>query len=186
MLRVRDDDADAFGELMSLYWPRIFGHFYRSLRDRQEAEDLTQDVFLRLYRSRKRYQPRARFTTWLYHISQNVARNAFRSRKKPRPMPLDGKLEWDDSADSRGLLADYREAPGRPIERTEVALLVRAAVANLGDRQRTAMEMHQFEDHTYAEVAQRLDMSPDAAKSLLYRARNQLRDVLAGYMDHTD
>src|SRR5438128_1953189 len=76
MLRVRKDEPGAFAELLELYWTRIFGRFFRWLNDRQEAEDLAQEVFLRLYRSRKRYQPRARFSTWLFHIAQNVARNA--------------------------------------------------------------------------------------------------------------
>ena len=79
MLRVRDDDPGAFAELLRRYGARIFGHFFRVLGDRQEAEDLTQEVFLRVYRSRKRYQPRARLATWLFHITQNVARNAIRS-----------------------------------------------------------------------------------------------------------
>src|SRR5262249_46242573 len=82
MLRVRRDDGGAFAELLARYGPRIFGHFFRGLGDRQEAEDLTQEVFLRIYRSRKRYQPRARFATWLFHITQNVARNALRSRRR--------------------------------------------------------------------------------------------------------
>src|ERR1700733_12809626 len=72
MLRVQRDEAGAFAELVETFWQRIFGRFFRALHDRQEAEDLAQEVFLRLYRSRKRYQPRARFTTWLFHISQNV------------------------------------------------------------------------------------------------------------------
>src|SRR2546430_1605246 len=89
MLRVRNDDQQAFAELLDHYRPRIFGHFFRVLANRQDAEDLTQEVFLRLYRSRKRYQPRARFATWLYHITQNVARNAIRSRRRRPSVQLD-------------------------------------------------------------------------------------------------
>src|SRR2546421_5018729 len=82
MMKVKRGDQRAFTELVERYWTQIFGHFYRRLGDRQEAEDLAQDVFLRLYRYRKRYQPRAKFATWLYHITQNVARNALRSRRR--------------------------------------------------------------------------------------------------------
>ena len=82
MLAVQREEPGAFEKLVQRYWPRIFGHFFRRLGDRQEAEDLAQDVFLRLYRHRKRYQPRAKFATWLYHISRNVARNALRSRRR--------------------------------------------------------------------------------------------------------
>src|SRR5215469_1739733 len=82
MLRVRDDDGDAFAELAARYSARVFGFFCRRLGDRQEAEDLTQEVLLRLFRSRHRYQPRARFSTWVFHVTQNVARNALRFRKR--------------------------------------------------------------------------------------------------------
>jgi RNA polymerase sigma-70 factor (ECF subfamily) len=80
------------------------------------------------------------------------------------------------------LLCGAAEAPSRPLERAELAGVVRAAVAGLGERQRVALELHQFHDHTYAEVAARLDMTAKAAKSLLYRTRNQLRDRLTPFM----
>jgi RNA polymerase sigma-70 factor (ECF subfamily) len=180
MLRVRDGDESAFGLLQQRYGPRVFGYFCRQLRDRSEAEDLTQDVFLRLYRSRLRYEPRARFATWIFHITQNVARNALRSRRRHPCVRLDPAAACD-----RGLLdvlAEQADAPSQPLERDELAGVVRAAVAELACRQRTALELHQFHDCTYAEVAARLDMTPKAAKSLLYRARNQLREVLLPFM----
>src|SRR5262249_14142179 len=88
MLRVQRDEPGAFAELLKRYWTPVFSRLYRQLGDRQEAEDLAQDVFLRLYRSRQRYQPRAKFTTWLFHIAQNVARNALRSRARHPCVPL--------------------------------------------------------------------------------------------------
>jgi RNA polymerase sigma-70 factor (ECF subfamily) len=182
MLRVRDDDAGAFAELLARYGSRIFGHFFRMLGDRQDAEDLTQEVFLRVFRSRKRYQPRARFATWLYHITQNVARNAIRSRKRHPCVQLDVLAGPEAGSLFEGLLYDHGEEPSRPVERAEVARVVRSAVSGLAGRQRTAVELHQFEDRTYNEVAARMDMSPEAAKSLLYRARNQLRASLAVFM----
>lgn len=182
MLLAREDVPGAFDLLMQRYWPRIFGHFFRSLGDRQEAEDLTQDVFLRLYRSRKRYQPRARFATWLYHVTQNVARNAIRSRRRHPTVHLDALASGNDGALLDALLSDRGEEPSRPVERAEVASVVREAVSTLASRQRTALELHQFEDWTYNQVAAQLDMSPEAAKSLLYRARNQLRETLSVFM----
>lgn len=181
MLRVRDDDQVAFAELLDRYRARIFGHLFRMLSNRQDAEDLTQEVFLRLYRSRKRYQPRARFATWLFHITQNVARNAIRSRRRRPSVQLD-VLAGPSESPAESMLFDRGEEPSRPVERAEVAAQVRAAVSTLVGRQRTAVVMHQLEDRTYNEVAARMDMSPEAAKSLLYRARNQLRECLAGFM----
>ena len=77
-----DGDAEAFGQLVRAYSRRVVGYFCRQIGDRAEAEDLAQDVFLRLYRSRARYQPKARFGTWVFHIMQNVARNAMRYRRR--------------------------------------------------------------------------------------------------------
>lgn len=181
MQRVAAGDDDAFAQLQARYSSRVFGYFCRQLRDRSDAEDLTQDVFLRLYRSRGRYQPRARFATWIFHITQNVARNALRSRRRRPSVNLD-----PESPATRGLmevlLCDRGDEPSRPVERDEIADVVRAAVAELAGRQRTAVELHQFHDRTYAQVAEQLEMTPKAAKSLLYRARNQLREVLTPFM----
>jgi RNA polymerase sigma-70 factor (ECF subfamily) len=181
MMRVREGDDASFAELADRYRPRVLGYFCRQLGDRSEAEDLTQEVLLRLYRSRTNYEPRARFTTWIFHITQNVARNALRSRRRHPAVFLD--VRADDERRLEGLLADEGDSPSRPLERHELAGIVRAAVADLDGRQRTAMELHQFEDRTYAEVAAKLAMTPKAAKSLLYRARNQLRTLLAHFVE---
>ena len=177
MHRVKGGDDDAFAILQEQYAPRVFGYFCKQLRDRAEAEDLTQEVFLRLYRSRSSYQARAKFATWIFHISQNVARNAHRSRRR-RPC-----INFDpETAARRGLLeattSNSDTTPSHSLERAELAGQVRAAVASLARRQRSAVELHQFHDRTYAEVAEDLSMTPKAAKSLLYRARNQLREML--------
>jgi RNA polymerase sigma-70 factor (ECF subfamily) len=181
MLRVQRGDASAFQELQGRYHSRVFGYFVKQLRDRADAEDFTQEVFLRLYRSRERYQPRARLATWIFHITQNVARNAIRSRRR-HPTVRFASNPAENGATMDSQLMDRAETPCRPLERSEIRHVVRAAVSGLMGRQREALELHQFQDHTYAEVAKVLQMSPKAAKSLLYRARNQLREVLAEYM----
>jgi RNA polymerase sigma-70 factor (ECF subfamily) len=172
MLRVQRDEPGAFAELERCFRSQIFARCYRWVGDRQEAEDLAQDVFLRLYRSRRRYKPTARFGTWLFHITQNAARNALRARKRRPCLPL-GVLA-DRPGEPRQQVG-LSEPPSRQLERLELADEVRAAVADLGHRQRLALEMQQFQHRTYAEVAAALKMSPKAAKSLLYRARIQLR-----------
>ncbi len=182
MLRVRHGDASAFDQLERRYWLRVFGRLYRWLGDRAEAEDMTQEVFLRLYRYRERYQPRARFATWLFYITRNVARNALRSRRRRRPCLHLESLERGEAASGEWLLPDRGDSPSRPLERAELAGQVRSAVSGLGERQRAAVELHQFHDRTYTEVAAALDMTPKAAKSLLYRARNQLRASLEPLM----
>jgi len=184
MQRVQRDEPGAFAELLKRYWTQVFGRLYRQLGDRQEAEDLTQDVFLRLYRSRGRYQPRAKFTTWLFHITQNVARNALRTRARRPCVPL-GRLagQDDENRPPDRFLSERWEAPARPAERAELAGVVRDAVAGLGLRQRQALELHQFQDWTYEEIAAEMAMSLPAAKGLLYRARNQLRELLGALIE---
>jgi RNA polymerase sigma-70 factor (ECF subfamily) len=179
MLRVQAEETGAFAELVEQLSGRIYARLQRLVQDRQEAEDLTQEVFLRLYRARERYQPRAKFSTWLFHITQNVARNALRSRRRRRWLHtgmLDGAGEE---------LSERTALPGRvgdALERRELAQAVRSAVAGLVGRQRRAFEMQQYQDRSYAEIARAMALSPKAAKSLLYRARIQLRDLLAVYL----
>jgi RNA polymerase sigma-70 factor (ECF subfamily) len=181
MLRVQKDDATAFAELLRRNWSYVFGRCYRRLRDRQDAEDLAQEVFLRVYRGRKSYQPRAKFSTWLYHITQNLLRNTIRSRRRHPCVHL-------DSLACSPLLVNHLfrnpcESPSQPIERAEVAKIVRNAVSHLAHRQRRAVELQQFHNSSYEQVAAKMDMSPKAAKSLLYRARNQLRASLTSLKD---
>jgi RNA polymerase sigma-70 factor (ECF subfamily) len=177
MLRVQRDEPGAFAALVERFGPLVFGRFFRQLGNRQEAEDLVQDVFLRLYRGRKRYRPSAKLATWLFHITQNVARNAFRARRRHPYVSMtalhrEGK-GWAETGTHR-----QEDSPSHPLERRELASIVRSAVSGLAGRQRVALELHQFQDLTYVEVARELDMTPKAAKSLLYRARNHLRESL--------
>jgi RNA polymerase sigma-70 factor (ECF subfamily) len=182
MLRVQRDEPGAFAEMVENLRPRIFGRFIRSLHDRQEAEDLTQEVFLRIYRSRKRYEPRAKFTTWLFHITQNVARNAIRRRRRHAWLRY-GALENDQDEGLQRCLGRPACLPSERLERGELAKLVRGAVAELLGRQRRALEMHHFQDRSYAEIAHLLDLTPEATKSLIYRARLHLRDGLQAALD---
>jgi RNA polymerase sigma-70 factor (ECF subfamily) len=175
MMRARRGDVVAFAELVDRYWPPVVGWFVRQLGDRQDAEDLAQEVFLRIYRARHRYRPRAKFSTWLFHVAANVARNAVRSRRRRPCRPL-GRLcgPLGDDAFSRRYLPDRGGDPARPLERAELAGQVRGALAGLAGRQRLALEL-KCEDRSYQEIARRLALSPEATKSLLYRARQQLK-----------
>jgi RNA polymerase sigma-70 factor (ECF subfamily) len=180
MLRVQRDEPGAFAALVAAYWSRVFGKFVRQVGDRQEAEDLAQDVFLRLYRSRKRYRPRAKLATWVFFIARNVGRNALRRRRRKKLTPVGLAFDGEDFPGLGHMTDDA--APAAPLERAELARLVRGAVAGLNGRQRRAVEL-QFDDQSYAEIADALAMSPKAAKSLLYRARNELRFALLPFAE---
>jgi len=178
MFRVQRDEPGAFAELTERFSARIFARLYRTLHDRQEAEDLTQDVFMRLYRSRRRYQARAKFSTWLYHITQNVVRNALRRRRRHAWLHFGPLQREEDGHRERARRDPDPQTPSAALEQRELVQAVRGAVATLAGRQRTALEMHQFQDRSYAEIAAALALSPEATKSLLYRARLQLRGPL--------
>jgi RNA polymerase sigma-70 factor (ECF subfamily) len=176
MLRVQRDEPGAFAQLVERYWTQVFGRFFRRLGDRQEAEDLAQDVFLRIYRHRRRYQPRAKFATWLYHITENVARNALRSKRRKAALHITALVgAKEDCAQFDSFGQSREQSPSSELERAELTNMVRTGVAGLAGRQRLALELHQFHERSYAEVAAEMDMTPKAAKSLLYRARHQLR-----------
>jgi RNA polymerase sigma-70 factor, ECF subfamily len=181
MLRVREGDNASFAELVHSYGRRVLGFFRREISDRAEAEDLTQEVFLRLYRYRHRYKPRARFATWIFFIARNVARNARRTQRRHPSVQMNAPAEEQQTV-LNAYLSSQREGPSSSMERDELMRVVRTAVALLGDRKRTALEMHQFQERTYAEVAEVLQMTAKAAKSLLYRARLELRTVLLPFM----
>jgi RNA polymerase sigma-70 factor, ECF subfamily len=173
MLRVCGDEPDAFAALMRQLHPRVFGQLLHLLHDRQEAEDGAQEVFLRLYRSRKRYAPTARFSTWLFHITHNVARNALRRRRRQQWLRV-GLLPDDEAAAPR-----ESSSPSDRLERGEMIERVRYALAGLMARQRQALEMQEFDHCSCAEIAAALALTPEATKSLLHRARLQMRVILA-------
>jgi RNA polymerase sigma-70 factor (ECF subfamily) len=151
------------------------------------AEDLTQEVFLRIYRSRAKYEPGAKFATWIFTIAGNVARNAARSHgRRKEVIEADTRRGRDDSEgnlltkmalDASGLM------PARLVEGEERAELVRQAVDKLGERQRMALMLSRFENMSYVEIAEAMDLTSKAVKSLLSRARVNLRDALAEYID---
>ena len=186
MLRVQRDEPGALAELVAQYWSRVFGRFLRHLGDRQEAEDLAQDVFLRIFRNRHRYQPKASFATWLFHIAHNVASNAVRDRKRRKEYQVanpdpnqSGVLSIEQMA-----IASTGAMPIRKLDKTERADMVRLAVESLNDRQREALLLSKFEGLCYQDIADTMELSVQAVKSLLSRARVNLKVLLEPYLDH--
>jgi len=188
MLEVRGDSAPAFEELMLRFQGRLVTVLEHLVGNRDQAEDLAQEVFLRVYRSRKTYEPGARFSTWLYTIANNVAINALRSRSRRREVNLDarGSGPWGASPLERIVQASSGQMPARQLDKVEVRDIVRAAVGALNDRQRMAVLLSKFEEMSYADIAQSMQMSPQAIKSLLSRARVNLREVLQPYLERGD
>ena len=185
MLKVRDeDDATAFEELMLRYQNRLLTILEHLVGDRSLAEDLTQDVFLRVYRARSRYQPGAKFSTWLFTIANNVARNAKRTLSRRREVRVAPGASGEMSANP--LEQMVKEASGlmptRQLDKVEMSEIVRLAMESLNDRQRMAVLLSKFEAMSYIEIAETMELSVPAVKSLLSRARNSLRQVLEPYL----
>jgi len=186
MLEVRDDSAAAFEELVRRYQGRLITVLEHLVGNRDLAEDLTQEVFLRVYRSRKTYLPGAKFSTWLFTIANNAALNALRSRSRRREV----RLRTQDSARSgvrameAVLAASSGLMPTRQLDKAEMRDVVRMAVEALNDRQRLAVLLSKFEELSYADIAEIMNISPQAIKSLLARARCNLREVLEPYLEH--
>ncbi len=187
MLRVQDGDAGAFEELVRRYQARLVRLFHHIGPSPAVAEDLTQEVFLRVYRARSRYEPGAKFATWLFTIAANVARNAARMHGRRREVSeADTKRGVNDSQPNliSGLALDASGLmPARLVEGEERAAIVRRAVESLGERQRMALILSRFENMSYLEIAETMGLTSKAVKSLLSRARVNLKEALADYIE---
>lgn len=183
MLQVRNGDAAAFEELVLRYQNRLVSVLEQLVRKRELAEDLAQEVFLRVYRARGTYKPDAKFCTWLFTIANNVAKNANRSLSRRREVSVTsrpgderpGKLEQMAQAAS-GFM------PARRMDKVERAEVVHQAIQSLDERQRLALMLSKFEGLSYLDIAATMNLSVEATKSLLFRAREKLRERLEPYM----
>ena len=183
MLRVRDDDPAAFSEMVGVFQHRLVGLMYNLVGNADEAEDLAQEVFLRVYRSRKKYSPKAKFSTWLFTIANNLALNALRNRKR-MPSVL---LNVSDSGPlgprpAEHLVQNRDAAPSSSLQQAELAARIRMALDKLNERQKMAVILNKFEDMGYAEIAEVMGLTSKAVKSLLSRARDRLRVELQDYI----
>src|SRR5262249_53568592 len=140
-------------------------------------------VFLRVYRARKKYHPTAKFSTWLFTIANNLALNSLRSRQRKPVVPLNvhdsGPL---GPRPAESLVQDRDRQPSQRLQQQELAAVVQQALEGLNERQRVAVVLNKFEDMSYEEVAQVMGLTPKAVKSLLSRARANLRQALQGYI----
>jgi RNA polymerase sigma-70 factor (ECF subfamily) len=174
MLRVRQGDAESFDVLLDRHRKPLVGFFVRMVRDQALAEDLAQEAFLRVYQARHRYQPDARFTTWLYRIATNLALNALRDRKGVETVSM------GDDASSGGMSRADQLSDSRPTVEQEMVLsererTIRQAVESLPESQRAAVILHKYQEVDYRQIGNILGVSESAVKSLLFRAYENLR-----------
>lgn len=184
MLEVRSGNAAAFEELVLRYQSRVLAVLENLVGNRHQAEDLAQEVFLRVYRARQTYEPNAKFATWLFRIVNNVAMNALRKRSRRREQTVPfrpGDSQYFHALDD-AIQAPSGQMPARRLDKLEMRDVVRLAMDSLNERQRLAILLCKFEGMSYADIAVAMRMSPKAVKSLLSRARKRLRETLEPYL----
>lgn len=185
MLRAKAGDEGAFTELVAAYQDRIVGIFCHLLGNQEAAEDLAQEVFLRIYRSRDKYEPKAKFSTWLFRIANNLASNSRRNKGRRREVTLNpqdsGPLGM--RPEEQLLMEKSGMMPSRQIGLKETQAVVRQALETLNERQQMAVLLHKFEGMSYADIGAAMKLSEAAVKSLLSRARENLRVQLEKHIN---
>jgi RNA polymerase sigma-70 factor (ECF subfamily) len=176
MLRVRDGDSASFALLLERHRTPVVHFLYRMVQNQAVSEELAQEVFLRIYRSRERYEPTAKFTTWLFRIATHLALNWIRDGKKEK---------GQESLDKELIEGAERQVPDRQLTIEQRLLYavklreVREAIEMLPSKQRAAVMMHKYEELEYSQIAKALNCSESAVKSLLFRAYETLRARLS-------
>jgi RNA polymerase sigma-70 factor (ECF subfamily) len=182
MLRVKAGDQSAFDYLVQKYRRPLVGFMYRMARNTAVAEDLAQEVFLRVYRSRQTYEASAKFTTWLYRIATNLAVNHARDTRHERAEVMISLDEPDQETGATPDLADGTITAEEALVRRERMLAIRAKVEALPERQKIAVVMHKYQQMDYKQISQVLKLSESATKSLLFRAYESLREQLKEFV----
>lgn len=178
MRRIATGDTDAFRELIEAHQTRVIGTVARMLGDDIDAEDIAQQVFIRVWRSAGRYQPTAKFTTWLFKITRNLVFNESRRRKRHPATPLEREME-----EKHFQAADTQTgSPSDAMQEAELQRAIQAAIEQLPEVQRMAIILRRYEEMPYEEIAEVLKLSVPAVKSVLFRARTELREQLRKYL----
>jgi len=182
MLDVKAGDEASFELLLQRYRTPLVNFLFRMVRNREQAEDLGQEVFLRVYRAREEYVPSAKFTTWLFRIATNLALNSMRdNRYQKLEVSIDSPVTVDaEDGDERPLdVAEKRPNIEQHLVEDVRVKMIRHAINKLPEKQRAAVLLHKYQELDYSEIAKILSCSESALKSLLFRAYEALRVELA-------
>jgi RNA polymerase sigma-70 factor (ECF subfamily) len=177
MTRLAEGNDSALNALMDRHGERLFRYLIRLLQNETEAADLAEETFVRVYQNRARFESGRKFSTWLYAIATNLARDRLRWRSRHPNAPLEGMEE--DEAGLKDVLPASDPGPRETLEAAERAAAVRRALAGLPEELRVPLVLSEYEEQSHAEIAAVLDCSPKAVEMRIYRARQQLRAALA-------
>lgn len=176
MLRVREGDTESFTLLLERHRNPVIHFLYRMVQNQSVAEELAQEVFLRVYRSRANYEPTAKFTTWLFRIASHLALNWIRDRRNERGQE---SLDVETPDGMARQVSDRKISAEQSLVRESKFEEIRRAIQSLPEKQRAAVLMHKYEEMEYSQIASVLECSESAVKSLLFRAYETLRARLA-------
>jgi len=182
MLRVKRGDRVAFAELVEKYKQPLFNFICRTVRDETEAEDLAQNVFLQVYKSRQRYERTAKFSTWLFTIARNLCLNEIRRRTRHPAESIEEGHNENEEQPQRQYEDKKNFLPTENVLHGELATKIEEALAELPENQRTAILLCRQDELSYEEIAGILDCSLSATKSLIHRGRETLKEKLKPYL----
>ena len=175
MLEFIEGDISAFEQIMNKYKEIVINIAYRFIQNRSTAEDIAQDVFLKIYNSAKSYKPKARLSTWIYKITANICLNELRSQKKYLK-----NISMDEIDETRDFI---QTNPFENLEKKELKHLVKEAIDSLPDRQRMVIILKKYEDLSYQDISEILGCSLSSVDSLLQRAKQNLKNKLAPFFN---
>ena len=179
--RARNGDAGAYNELVLKYQGRIFSKVFSMLRNRQDAEEITQDTFIRAYRVLSSFRGTANFSSWIYQIGINLAHNRYwywRRRKRNESMSLDANIGEDMGATLHDIIADNAQGPGGEVDQNEFVKKVGECMEQLKPEHAHILTMRNVQNMSYEEIAEELGLSIGTVKSRINRARESLRDLM--------
>jgi RNA polymerase sigma-70 factor (ECF subfamily) len=180
MLRLCNGHDAALNELMERHGPRLFNYLLRSLQNEDDAADIAQETFVRVFHNRAKFDPTQRFSVWLYTIASNLVRTQFRYRTRHPQLSLDAE-QVETGKDFRETLPHDAPNPSESLQKTETADAVRKAIAELPEELRTPLILSEYEDLSHSEIGTILNCSSKAVETRLYRARKQLRSMLSNF-----
>jgi RNA polymerase sigma-70 factor (ECF subfamily) len=183
MQKFQQGDKAAFEALMVKYYPRLLNFIYRFVRNEQEAEDLTQETFIKVYHASWKYSSKAQFKTWLYTIAKNLALNAIRKNSRT-VFSLDAEFTDKEGENRQREIADDNAATADDKAiKDEEALIIKRALSSLPENQRIAIVLLRYESFSYEEIAETMSISVKAVKSILNRAKENLRIRLSSFIN---
>src|SRR5438874_7539779 len=179
MRLVSRGDTGAFEELIERHQSLVAGTVARMLGSNSDVEDIAQQVFIRVWKSARRYVPRAKFTTWLLKITRNLVFNELRRSKRQPHLPLHS----EPGAEDPPFKDETNLAPDASLLESELQQAIEEAIERLPETQRMALVLRRYQQLSYEQIAEVLDLSVPAVKSVLFRARTELRSRLSKYLD---